>query len=690
MNTRFPMRKKNIIIIITIGFLIHTFNAQGASSRNGEIDLRNWDSNEIIKLDGEWGFYWEQFLNPFDWRVPKEKPDLYVNVPSYWTDYELNGERLTGFGFGTYTLSINLPAGYNSVLAFQIPVFDDAYSFYINGIKYAENGEIGQSQGEADPGYHPQIVSIYPDTSILVITIHVSNFEHRRGGFWKSIRFGDEEILKKHKTRYDFLVMISIGSIVTFSIFFLFFFVFYRKNISALYFSITLLGILIRILVTDNYPLQIFWDIPWLWMIRMEYIGTYMAFGFGMWYFLQLYPFSWMRKITLLNSVVMSLLIIFVLISKPVIFGYSMFYFKPAAIVFFTFYLATSFYYLMRRKGTDIFYFVALLIFMLSLVNDLLVSASKSTFSSGYIIHFGVLVFITLNALLLIRTWVYAYKEKIKLNQEIEYMNLNLEKLVKDRMEEVLEGKEEIKKQNIEIANKNQELESLLLSNKKIQNIIASELKGPVTSLLQISDHLNRTYTRPDLKETLQSMKDLSETANHLIDNLLYWERLQKGDVSSEPFKVSMQKIVTELKEYYKDYLSQKSLKMDILMKDEAWAFCDPTLIRIVFRNLVLNAIKYTKKGGRITISAAKPADSEYIVVLIEDNGVGINEKLLKLLNDRQSREFVTSNKGTANETGSGLGIRLAHGLMKINKGKIRIDSEPGKGTMLMVFLPPI
>lgn len=682
--------KRSFLALSLFLIVIQLFGAPKA--RDGILDLRNWDGKGIITLDGEWKFYWQVFISDTILTNGNEiKSPLIVDVPSYWSEYFIDTEALPGKGYGSYSLSILLPATIlEDDLALDIPIFDDSYVLFLNDERVARNGKVGINSDQAEPGYKPKIYIFHPDSEKIELIIHVSNYKHRRGGFWKSIRMGGSERLIHQKKIYDIIVHITIGFILSFFLFFLAFFIFYPKNKSALYFSLFSFGLLLRILSTDTFAIQIFSNPPWEWIIRLEYLGTYIAFVFGSWYFLNIYPGKNIKIIVKLNTVVIGLICLFVIVLEPAYFAFTMFYFQPVILLFFTYYLIISFVHIFKRNEADEFYFAALLIFLIALVNDIRVSASAPGIFNDYTIHFALQVFIFTHVLLMIRSWVKAYKELGKLNFEIEYLNLNLEERIKKRTEESNADKKEIQKQHEEISLKNEELRSRIEFSSKIQSIMAHDLRSPITSLYQVSSYLSTTYGDGELKETLDSIRDLSGSASALLDNLLFWARSQQGEIHYSPQSIKIQDLINEILSMYRVSLKQKFVVTDTLITENLETFCDPLLLKIVLRNLFSNALKFSKKKGKITITASLKKDSEDIVLIIEDKGVGIHSEVLKVLNNSSNKDEIEISTGTSNEKGSGLGIRLSQELIQINKGTMRIESSLKKGTRVIIYLPGV
>lgn len=661
-------------------------------ARNAKLDLRNWDGKDIITLDGEWNFFWHTFLSDslkFD--NYNSQPPVLVDVPSYWSDYLIDSLKLPGQGYGTYTLTILLPKQLlDTELAMDIPIFDDAYALYLNNERLAWNGIVAVNADSAEPEYSPKVIVFKPGSEKLEIVIHVSNYDHRRGGFWKSIRFGESGKIQHQKEIYEFIVHISMGLILSAMLFFSFFFIFNTQNKSALFFSLSMFGILLRIISTDTFVIQIFSSPPWDWLIRFEYLGTYIAFIFALWYFHNIYPNKIAKILLLLNTVLLALISLFVIVLEPIYFSYTMYYFKPVVLISFFYYLVNSFLHIFKRNENDEYYFAALLILLIALVNDIRVSGSEPGVLNDYTLQFALQIFVFLHVVLMIHSWIKAYKEKEKLNFEIEYLNLKLEKRIEDSINQIEVGKEEIVKKNDEISIKRIELEDEKELARKLRSVINRDLRSPVNSLYQVSSYLSLSYGNGELKETINSIRDLSFTANTLIDNLLLWSRSKKGEILYTPQSVNIQDFLNELNSYFKTQIKQKSIETDVLISEELKCFCDPHLIKIVLRNLFSNAIKYSRKNSIISITATRGNEMGEVIMIIEDKGVGIPGELLKLLNSSSKKDEIEIRKGTLNENGSGLGIRLSQELLRINKGKMKIESTVNKGTRVIVYLPGV
>jgi len=125
--------------------------------------------------------------------------------------------------------------------------------------------------------------------------------------------------------------------------------------------------------------------------------------------------------------------------------------------------------------------------------------------------------------------------------------------------------------------------------------------------------------------------------------------------------------------------IQNKNIKMtNDVEKNIDW-FAEKEMLKIIFRNLLTNAIKFTPSEGTISVSSVLNDDIAYIIV--KDSGIGMSKETLEKVNARQ----YYSSKGTSNEKGSGFGLMLVRDLIHRHNGELLIESEPGRGSTFVV-----
>jgi signal transduction histidine kinase len=674
-----------LVMIRGITFLIIIFSIYAVSAHaqagkpvpeKGILDLREIviDQSTVMNLNGEWEFFWDQLLEPGDFQASQPPvPDCFPVVPSYWNGYTIDGKELPGQGHGTYRLRIIFPESRPVNIMFDVPVFDVSYKIYLNDIMAGMSGVPGTSKENSEPGYDPKLTMYAVDSDTLQVLIQVSNYYHRRGGFWKSLRMGGTNKLVKLGNQHEMISFLSHGVMLAFSLFFFSFFLFYRKDYITLFFALTLFGILARLAATDIYSILLVFDFPWKCMIRVEYLGTFLAFVAASWYFYSIYPSKIVRKINYGNTFLCIALGFFIWLTEVDVFAYTMLYFQPAVVLMMLYYLVVSGYRsIQRRKWQDIVYFSSMVILIAALLNDMMIANSQTTLTKGYTIHFAIQIFVFAQAVMIIRSWISAYVEKERLHKEIEDININLERRVEERTEEL----------NL----RNKELEDALQFKDRVFSIIAHDLKSPIASLIQNTELITFDESREIKSEILSSFRKLAHSAGDLIDNLLYWGRSQGDQITCHPDEYDMSEIIQENLQLFDEVSKQKSITLNLQSIRESKAFCDKELIHIVLRNLISNALKYSQRGGKVTLKVFnKPEVADRLFISVEDEGVGMTESVIEKL---FGEEEMTTTPGTEMEKGTGLGFKLCYDLVRINDGNIEVKSEPDKGTIFIFDLP--
>ncbi len=239
----------------------------------------------------------------------------------------------------------------------------------------------------------------------------------------------------------------------------------------------------------------------------------------------------------------------------------------------------------------------------------------------------------------------------------------------------LMEHQAEIKKRSVE-------LEQLNQVKDKFFSIISHDLRSPMNALAGILDLAEKKQLQPH--EFTQVTKELRIQFNHtktLINNLLDWTLLQMDKLRIHEDKVDLHNMVEENFRLF-EATSTKSLQLRNLVIPGTFAKADTNMVNLVFRNLILNAIKFTEVGGEVSVAAKEKAG--FIEIAIRDNGVGIAPEVQKILFEKTTGY---STRGTANEKGTGLGLILCKEFVERNGGQIWLESEVGKGSTFFFTL---
>jgi PAS domain S-box-containing protein len=237
-----------------------------------------------------------------------------------------------------------------------------------------------------------------------------------------------------------------------------------------------------------------------------------------------------------------------------------------------------------------------------------------------------------------------------------------------------------------EIKLKNEELTNLNATKDKFFSIIAHDLKSPFNSIIGFSSLLSRQLQEKDfaaIERYAGIIQNSSLQAMDLLMNLLEWSRSQTGRIVFTPENIDLSVLINQTIELFYGSAQHKSITIYSEIALTRSLSADKAMINTILRNLISNAIKFTKTGGEIIVSAWQMSND--VVVSVSDNGVGMDEEsIAKLFRIDQNH----STLGTEKEKGTGLGLLLCSEFVEKHSGRIWVESTPGKGSKFSFTIP--
>ncbi|MGD8778142.1 MAG: ATP-binding protein [Ignavibacteria bacterium] len=252
---------------------------------------------------------------------------------------------------------------------------------------------------------------------------------------------------------------------------------------------------------------------------------------------------------------------------------------------------------------------------------------------------------------------------------------------------ELLEEKaRELTRLNSQLAASEKELKETNISKDKFFSILAHDLRSPFTSLLGLSEFLEKevpSLSKDELQLFVSGISKSAKGVYNLLENLLDWSRVQTERIDFSPEDFSFGEIVQGVVSLNNSNLVKKKINIKTNVSKEDTVHADKKMTETVMRNLISNAIKFSHFKGTVSIKTERfGADFR---VSVEDNGIGIEkENIPKLFKIDQQ----ISKLGTDEEKGTGLGLILCKEFVEKNKGKIWVESEFGKGATFVFTLP--
>lgn len=237
-----------------------------------------------------------------------------------------------------------------------------------------------------------------------------------------------------------------------------------------------------------------------------------------------------------------------------------------------------------------------------------------------------------------------------------------------------------------ELKRKNEELILANSEKEKFFEIIAHDLRNPISNCMNIINLLSSEMSDlsdNDKKILLANLNTSAKRIYKLLENLLQWALLKQGHLQYSPAIIKLNDIIIETKELLAEQARQKEIEI-VIDSQINIVYADKNMISTVLRNIVSNSIKFSHKGGKIYVKT-DITDKNKIQVSVIDNGIGIPKYMI---NNLFILDKKTNRKGTANEPSTGLGLHLCKELIELNKGKIFVESDGESWTKVSFTLP--
>ena len=288
-----------------------------------------------------------------------------------------------------------------------------------------------------------------------------------------------------------------------------------------------------------------------------------------------------------------------------------------------------------------------------------------------FLIIVSVTLLVLVLAFLVITTFMSYRKQKF-LTEKLRLQNNTIE-----------ENAQSLEILNKVINHKNRLLEDDNRTKDKLLTIISHDLRNPITNTQTILSLINKgTLAGDEAKLLLKQLETQYVTTTGLLDNLLSWLKSQITGKDIELTDTNVYELMNSLNLEQKISLVNKQIEFVNNLSNDASILAEKDMIKIVFRNLITNAIKFTPQNGTIEVLFYTDDDFNYVVV--KDSGIGMSDDILSKVN---AQKYFTRN-GTAQEKGSGFGLILCRDLITKQGGTLHIETAKGEGSRFIVKLP--
>ena len=694
------IRRVNLIILVLV--LITTLagcgeRAGGASdyARLGLMDLRDMNlSKSLVRLNGEWEFYWRQLLAPSinAWESHRAQ---YMYLPHSWNGFEWEGEELQGQGYATFRLRILVNEAYvGQTLALHLPTIFHSYQLWIDGVPHVRVGQVGTDHKSTTPSLATQLVYFQPQDHEVEVVLQVANFHHLRGGITKPIELGTSQTVTNNtiiKTAYEIFVTASLFIIGAYHILLYFH---RRKDDTPLYFGLfTIMWGLRSLMVGEVLLTRMFPAFPWEVQLKIEYMILYAGTYIFTLYFNRLFQDAVLRWLQLSSRYLAILFSIIVLVTPAIVYTRTLLTYEiiiAIHMIYFVIVLGRSF--LRRREGAAIFLVVSCVTFA-TVLNDFLYYNELSPI--GNTSNLGLLVFTVAQMYLLSSRFASAVHNEEKAASELAAANEQLQEVNRSLEQKVAERTRELSQAHDDLRSAYDRLLHSEEGRKKLLSYLTHDLKAPISSMIGYVEAL-QDNVRPEKHGTyLKYVYDRAIWLNRMIEDLSLLSSLETGQITMHKRAILIEPFVRQFWEKYELVLEEAGLNGEIHVDPKFQAGSplltqvDPMRLEQVLANLLSNAMKFTAPGGYVRLMLTfADKDEPHVLICLSDTGIGIHHDHLERIFERHFKRYPV---GLDQErTGSGLGLAISKEIVELHGGKIWAESDGRDGSSFWIEMPVI
>lgn len=242
------------------------------------------------------------------------------------------------------------------------------------------------------------------------------------------------------------------------------------------------------------------------------------------------------------------------------------------------------------------------------------------------------------------------------------------------------------KKSEDAIKNYVRELEELNTHKESVLAILSHDLRSPLTGIIGTAAYLKEDFHKmksEDVQEMLDLLYQSSKDELEMLDYLVEWARIKYASEVFSPIKIKLAEYIDKVFETLNDTASKNEIILYHEIENDIEVFADGNMLISIIQNIVSNAIKHSKQGDTISVSAN--SKDEKIIVQVKDTGTGMSKDVIKNLFTPQLKTLSEARK--ANK-GAGIGLLLVKGFLEKNGGEIWVESVEGEGSSFYFTLP--
>ena len=248
--------------------------------------------------------------------------------------------------------------------------------------------------------------------------------------------------------------------------------------------------------------------------------------------------------------------------------------------------------------------------------------------------------------------------------------------------EHILEQEEKIRNSNQLLEAQNEELQALAAEKDSLMSVVAHDLRSPLNRIMALAELMElRDGDASRRREYLEKIRGSVDAGNRLIRDILDSNQYRLGDELT-PAAVDLERFAADKKREFAPSADGKGIFFEVESSSGEFV-TDADFLNRICENLISNAIKFTRSGGRVAVRLI--SEPSQLLLEVSDSGPGFTESDRAMM-FRQFRKL--SAQPTGGESSTGLGLAIVKTLVERLQGSITLDSSPGKGSKFLVMLP--
>ncbi|GKV64323.1 MULTISPECIES: ATP-binding protein [unclassified Sporosarcina] len=629
------------LTISRIGWISYFQSPDNVQAEKGVIDLRGWTftDDQTISLDGEWEFYPEEFIEP-SMTGKLEVPSGYIHVPQDWKEQIADAEQKTGYGYGTYRITIKLPDSEQQLYGLRFKEIKTAAAVFVNGKQVGEYNTPNEAGTKNASVRGPFYALFHKNKSDIELLVHVSNYEYPfGGGILESVMIGSDTAVIKEANQ-SFSLQLTVGIIYLLHSLYAFAIYFSGKRKGQrqlLIYGIFLVISAFSILLDDDAVIQL--------PIGVQAANHLLMFLFMSILLAMLYVVKHLFNIkSRFLTYITGLYAVLAIALTVIPYAHSLYLSVPLSL----FYISSLYFLFSQtiktiRKGYSEAIFI---LFWIACYSSNVIWGSIIKAGGLHIPYypFDFIVSVVVIAFLLLKQ----HDRVVKVNEE----------------------------QTLKLQSADQQKDGFLANT-------AHELRNPLHGIITIAQTLmnNKSQSEKD-KNSLELLVSVGQRMTLLLNDLLDVTRLREGFIRLDQKSVRIQGIVPGIFDLNRYVLDGKPVQLHLEVEDDfPPVYADENRLIQILSNLIQNAIKYTNEG-HIVVSATQEKGMAAIHVL--DTGIGMSEAMQEKVFEPYEQEHSRA----TSQGGIGLGLAVCRELAELHGGKITVASSVGEGTVFTVTLP--